>query len=1230
MRSLAFILLLLVTDSVWASPVKFDFFDAKHGLSMNTVTDIVTDDAGYLWVATQDGLNRFDGEHFKIYRVTGDNRSPTEQHIKKLFYGRKKQLWLLTRSDGLNLYQSSTDTFKSYNSSNTPLPKAIYTDIGQDGQGNLWLATNSMGLIRYSPTNNEIIKHYRQASGQLNSNHVDQVFVDKFDRLWIITDKGLSQINSKREVIHYPNIQTAIMGNITSLEVGHSNTLWIGTKNKGLFLFDIYKGSLKEITAATSLKGRKITNIQQGRFGKLWLGVESVGLARYSPQNETIQFFISDPDDAYSLSSPIVTALNLDSENQLWIGTQGGGLNKIYLEAATFGHIHPFSFTKHNINNGNIRSIYRDWHQQLWVGTSMGLYRAKENEHKQITSFELFEVPGSKLSQSFISFIKEDKQRRFWVGTRGEGLFIFTPDKQSYVHYKHEPNNPNGLPSDLVLSIYFDHQDNAWLTTRNAGVAKYIDEDRGFIQYKHNRNDANSLASDEVNAVLQDKENNYWFASYTAGLSKLSPEGIFTHFSTDTEIPIPSRHLLTLFESDMGLLWVGSTEGVFSFDPITHKSQVFNTDNGLIGNTAYLTILDKQQRLWIGTSSGLSQLNTHNFSIKNYTMIDGLQDNEFNYGAGFIDDDNRVYLGGINGFNYFFASQLPKLSAPRKPVISRLSVKNSADPASIQHKPLAQKTKLTLTHKDDLFSFHFHSPELHRAPRLSYEYRMIGLHDKWLATNKDQSVHFTDLAAGAYIFLLKAKDINGQFSPVRRVNVKIKPSPWRSWWAYALYSLALIVIFSITFYSRVNKFNQQARLLRDKEESEQRLQLSLWGSGDEFWDWDVKNSKVVRTNTFLNYPSNETRLQETMQTCIHPDDLADIKPRIDSCIHQGIDKFEMIYRGKMMDGNWLWVQNRGQVIDRDNQGAPTRLAGTIKNIQSQKETEAELISLNQGLEKRVLDRTIQFQQSNDELKQALDKLEFTQSELINKEKMATLGGLVASITHEINTPIGISVTAASHLQESVKIFNKKYGEGDVSHEDFEQYQNEVYEASTLLLSNLDRAAKLIKSFKQVSVDQSHEDIQEFNLKVYLDEIFLALNPLLSRTGHEYSYQCPDDLMIQSRPGVFYQIISNLFNNSVVHGFPDGQSGKLTLNIIKVENGIEMIYQDNGCGMPASIQDQIFDPFFTTKRGKGGSGLGMNIVFNLVTQELKGEIRLHSEQGAGSTFNISLPISALAD
>lgn len=247
---------------------------------------------------------------------------------------------------------------------------------------------------------------------------------------------------------------------------------------------------------------------------------------------------------------------------------------------------------------------------------------------------------------------------------------------------------------------------------------------------------------------------------------------------------------------------------------------------------------------------------------------------------------------------------------------------------------------------------------------------------------------------------------------------------------------------------------------------------------------------------------------------------------------------------------------------------------------------------------------------------------------MDKEKMAALGGLVASITHEVNTPIGISVTAASHLQESVKHFDQLYRRGEITEEDFEQYQNEVAECCRLILANLERASKLIASFKQVSVDQSHEDVREFDLHAYLEEIFISLNPMLSRTPHEYSYQCPEKLIIQSTPGAFYQIVSNLFNNSVIHAYPDGKSGKLSLDVARTDQGICITYQDDGCGMSQEVQAQVFQPFFTTKRGKGGSGLGMNIVSNIVTQVLKGEISIDSQEGRGSTFIIHLPDSLI--
>ncbi len=1217
---------------------EFDFYEAEQGLSMNTVNDVVTDNDGFLWIATQAGLNRFDGKKFKVFDVTNDMFGPTDKHITQLFYGKKKQLWLLTRSDGINRYHPKSETFSSYNHSNSSLPDTEFTSLAQDSNGDIWLTTKDSGLIHYSPTENRVINQFskkRQQTGQgeqLLSDRISLLFADKFDRLWLASDKGLSMISPELVFTHFPDLNTVVDDRITSLESGQSNTLWIGTKNSGLFLFDIASGTYKHIESATGLKGNRITSLKKDNFGKLWIGLQKKGLARYSPRHRSIEFYSSGAKDKYQLNSPLVTALTLDSEQQLWIGTKGGGLNKTFLNAEQFGHIHPHSFSDMPLDNGNVRSIFRDHRQQLWIGTAKGIYLAEEDENRRITGFKPFEVPGSKLSQSFISFMREDRQGQFWVGTRGEGLFIFTPDKQSYIHYKYNAINRNGLPSDHLYSIYFDRNNSAWITTQDAGVAKYISETRGFVHFKHDKDDTDSLSSNEITNVIQDKEGNYWFTSYDAGLSRLSADGTFTRFNKDNLPDFPDNRLMSVIEGENNTLWLSSSNGIFSFDTTTHDTRVFSTRDGLIGNLAYLTLMDNQQNLWIGTASGLSMFNTQDFSIKNYTSIDGLQDNEYNFGAGFIDSDSRIYLGGINGFNHFFSSQLPALLPPRMPIIEHLAVQNKDQ--SIAHgqtrRPVTQEQKLTLSHEDDIFSLTYLSPELRRADRLTYEYKMIGLHNRWLAGHSDQVARFTGLPSGSYIFQLRAKDINGYYSPVRQLDIEILPAPWLSWWAYSLYITGFVAIFSALLYVKSRKYRHQDRLLKKIAKSEQRLQLALWGSGDEFWDWDIEKREVIRSNTFLKYPDRETHLSDTMKQCIHPDDYDGVAAEIDQCMNRGQEKFQLSYRARLNDGSWLWVLNRGQVIDRDQLGLPTRITGTIKNIQAQKDNEASLQALNQELETKVLERTSELQQKNDKLKETLEQLKQTQSELLDKEKMATLGGLVASITHEVNTPIGISVTASSHLQDSVMLFNKHYADGEVSHEDFEQYQNEVYDCSKLILTNLERASRLIKSFKQVSVDQSHEEVREFNLKTYLDEIFLSLNPMLSRTIHDYRYSCPDNLLIRSNPGSFYQIVSNLFNNSVIHAFPDGRPGHLTLDITETEHQIVILYEDDGTGIPEEVQDKIFDPFFTTKRGKGGSGLGMNIVYNLVTQELGGEISLQSQKGKGCKFTISLPKSILVN
>ncbi len=254
-------------------------------------------------------------------------------------------------------------------------------------------------------------------------------------------------------------------------------------------------------------------------------------------------------------------------------------------------------------------------------------------------------------------------------------------------------------------------------------------------------------------------------------------------------------------------------------------------------------------------------------------------------------------------------------------------------------------------------------------------------------------------------------------------------------------------------------------------------------------------------------------------------------------------------------------------------------------------------------------------------------LKQTQDELVQTEKMASLGRLVAGVAHEVNTPIGIGVTAASHLKKEIDDFNKQYKDESLTQSNFESFIDVSVQSSEIILNNLERAAHMIQNFKQVSVDQSSDMIREFFLKEYLESIVINLKPTLKQHEHTIEILCSPTLMISSTPGVFYQIFSNLIMNSIIHGFEEKEKGQIIITVSMIKDGIEIVYKDNGKGMSKENLKKVFDPFFTTKRSSGGSGLGTHIVYNLVTQKLNGQITAQSHEGKDMVFIMNLKVKS---
>ncbi len=321
--------------------------------------------------------------------------------------------------------------------------------------------------------------------------------------------------------------------------------------------------------------------------------------------------------------------------------------------------------------------------------------------------------------------------------------------------------------------------------------------------------------------------------------------------------------------------------------------------------------------------------------------------------------------------------------------------------------------------------------------------------------------------------------------------------------------------------------------------------------------------------------------------------------------HQGhTEGFEILL--KHANGPTLWGSATSYIY-AEQEGRHI-IEGTIRDVTKRKQAEEELLA------------------AHNELKHSLESLRMAQNHLVEVEKMAALGMLVAGVAHEINTPVGVGVTAASHLEQKTRTFKNLYQENRMTRSDMENYLNTAIDSTDIILRNLLRAAEQIRNFKQVAVDQSSSETRQFNLKTYIDGLLISLHPELKRTHHKVTVHCPEDLEIFSYPGAFSQLLTNLILNSLIHGFEGIDRGEIVLEITQAPERLQLHYRDNGKGITEDAQRHIFEPFYTTKREQGSSGLGLYIVYNLVTQKLGGAIRCESAPGGGTTFVIQIPLN----
>ena len=1188
----------------------FSHLSSKEGLSQASTRDIHRDKKGFLWIATHDGLNRYDGYTFKVYRHnTHDPTSISDNIIESIFEDSKGFLWIGTLNGGLNKFDRKTETFTRYTfDKNNPnsISDNVVKAIIEDHNGFIWVATH-LGLNKFDPKTG-IFKHFIHNDNDphsISNNKVWDIIEDSNNNLWIATEKGLNKFISDTETFQLyfsdkSNPNSLSHNQILSITEGKNGTLWIGT-NGGLNHFDIstevFKHYKHDAKNRNSLSHDLIWNVYIDHRENIWIGTYGGGLNKFNPTTQVFTHYSHDSSNPFSISSNNILTIYEDQYDTLWIGTQGGGLNKLTNKNQSFNH---YSHSKNNpssINAKSIWSLLKDSNNTLWVGTNTGGLNKYDDSSQKFTHFIHDKNNPNSISSNVVLSLLEDHKKRLWIGTYDGGLNLYQPETNNFKRYVSNAENPTAISNNTVWKVFQDSQNTIWIGT-SLGLNKFDPETDEFFYYQYIKNKPDTgISHNRVWDIKEDNKGNLWIATDGGGLNKFNiATEKFTHYRHNKEVKssLSDDRVWSIYIDQNGIVWLGTGgRGLNKLDPNTNIFSHYRKTDGLPHDSVYGVIGDNKGHLWVSTNDGLSQFNPTTEVFNNYSFADGLQSNEFNMGAYSRSADGELFFGGINGFNRFDPNKIKKDAVIPNIVITDFLLFNQPAllKADDENSPLefsiTETNALTLNYKQAIFSFEFSALDFSDPMSNQYAYMLEGFEKTWVTTDANKRfANYMLLPSGNYTFRVKASNKDGVWNEEgTSIKLTILPPPWKTWWAYTLYCLAVLSIIARYIHvQRTEKFRLEA-LVSERTKELTKLTTAVEQSPTSVMIMSL-NGEIEYVNPkfcqITGYLIKETLGQNALFLTHKAEDKNNEKI-IWQTLAKG-DEWRGEFLNKKKDGSLFWESTLFSPIFSDDGDVKHYLA-VKEDITERKAMEIELIE-----SKRVAE----------------------QAKEIAEDATQSKSDFLANMSHEIRTPMN-AIIGMSHLALQTKLNIKQ-----------QDYVNKIYSAANSLLGIIND----ILDFSKIEAGKMNMESIPFSLDQTIDELV----PLITGKTQEKNLELlihkdisvPDGLT--GDPLRLRQILINLANNSVK--FTD--QGEIILKISIAQSNREKVtlkfsVQDSGIGMSEEQMGKLFQSFSqadsSTTRKYGGTGLGLTISKTL-TEMMGGKIWVESTEGVGTTFSFT--------
>ena len=824
--------------------IRFEQLTTEDGLSQSTVNDILQDTRGFLWFATEDGLNRYDGYEFKIYRNDPyDNFSVSSNQISSILEDKEGNIWVGTKGGGLNKFDREQDRFLRFlhnESDPNSLSDNFITELFQDNIGVILVGTQK-GLNILNPRSNTF-SIYREVDDHknLSTANITALFKDSREFIWVGTaNDGLFSFDRKTFAIqHYLNdsgqVESISDNWIVSIYEDKKGTLWVGTQSGGLNKFDYLDNSFTAFRVTpgnrSSISNNWVYSMFEDSRGTFWVGtLNGLNILNRDTGDFTNFMELNYP---INLSNNTITSLFEDRSGVFWVGTQNGALNKfIRSSSESFTVYQNDPSNANSLSNNNIWAIYEDSDLNVWIGTQGGGLNKLNSKTREFQNFVHNPEDPKSLSNDFINAIHEDSFGGIWVGTI-DGLNLFDDQTGLFVHFKSDPNDLNTLSGNIITTLFEDTKGILWIGTLNNGLNAYDPVTGNFTRFTHSSTNPNTISHNKIWSMFEDDKGVFWVGTHGYGLNKYDRvRGTFTRFinTPGDETSISDNFINVIRQDSKGNLWIGTINGLNKFNPTSETFTRYTTANGLPNNVIYGIIEDYRGHLWLSTNNGIADFNPSSGDVRVYDRGDGLPSNEFRFGAFHKGIDGTMYFGGINGIVVFKPDSIRDNPYIPPVVITDFQIFNEYVPILSSGSPLkksiSETHEIELTWREKVFSFEFSALHYAAPEENSYEYMMEGFDLVWQEVGNRRYVSYTNLPAGkTYTFRVRASNKDNIWNKEgTAIKIKVLPPPWQTWWAYGIYGfLGLGTIFGFVNYQidqerkkkqQVEKYNEELEAL---------------------------------------------------------------------------------------------------------------------------------------------------------------------------------------------------------------------------------------------------------------------------------------------------------------------------------------------------------------------------------------------------------------------------------